>query len=106
MQSVLKASTRPTAVFATNDPAAIGAITACREAGLEVPGDISIVGAGCIEGSYHPNPFVTTVDWPRTELGARAAEMLLRLIAGEKLEERHAVLEPELQVRQSAAAPR
>jgi LacI family transcriptional regulator, galactose operon repressor len=106
MQEVLKASSRPTAMFATNDPAAIGAIVACRVAGLDIPGDISIVGAGCIEGSYHPNPFVTTVDWPRTELGARAAEMLLRLIAGEKFEERHVVLKPELQVRQSAAPPR
>jgi LacI family transcriptional regulator len=106
MQAVLKAAKRPTAVFVTNDPAAIGAIAACREAGLEVPGDISIVGAGCIEGSYHPNPFLTTVDWPRTELGAQAAGMLLRLIAGEKFEERHVVLEPQLRVRQSTARPR
>jgi LacI family transcriptional regulator len=106
MQALLSAKKRPTAIFATNDPAAIGAIEACREAGLEVPGDISIVGAGCIEGSYHPYPFLTTVDWPRTQLGARAAEMLLALIAGDKIEERHVVLEPQLRVRQSTAPPR
>jgi DNA-binding LacI/PurR family transcriptional regulator len=73
---------------------------------LDVPGDISIVGAGCIEGSYHPNPFVTTVDWPRTELGHRAAEMLLRLVAGERFEERHVVLKPQLRIRQSTGPVR
>jgi LacI family transcriptional regulator len=106
MQALLQASRRPTAVFATNDPSAIGAIAACREAGLDVPRDMSIVGAGCIEGSYHPNPFVTTVDWPRTELGRRAAEMLLSMVAGEKIEQRHVVLKPQLRVRQSTARPR
>lgn len=101
MRKLLKNRERPTAVFASNDPGAIGAIAACREAGLGVPGDVSIVGAGCIEGSYHPNPFVTTVDWPRTDLGHRAAEMLLRLINGERIEQRHVVFEPRLLKRQS-----
>ncbi len=106
MRALLDLSERPTAVFAGNDPGAIGAIGSCRDAGLDVPRDISIIGAGCIEGSYHPNPFVTTVDWPRTELGRHAAEMLLRLVAGERFEERHVTLKPELRVRQSTAAPR
>jgi LacI family transcriptional regulator len=106
MQALLESSERPTAVFASNDPGAIGAIAACRDAGLDVPGDISIVGAGCIEGSYHPNPFVTTVDWPRTELGHQAAEMLLRLVGGERFEQRHVVLKPELRIRQSAGPAR
>jgi LacI family transcriptional regulator len=101
MRKLLKNRERPTAVFASNDPGAIGAIAACREAGLGVPGDVSIVGAGCIEGSYHPNPFVTTVDWPRTDLGHRAAEMLLRLVNGERLEQRHVVFAPRLLKRQS-----
>jgi len=65
MQQLLRSRPRPTAVFAGNDPMAIGAVYALREAGLNIPGQVSVVGAGNIEGSHHPNPFLTTVDWPR-----------------------------------------
>jgi LacI family transcriptional regulator len=65
MKRLLQLKSPPTAVFAANDPMAIGAVYACRDAGLDVPLDISIVGAGNIEGAHHPNPFLTTVDWPR-----------------------------------------
>ena len=94
----------PTAVFAANDPQAIGAIYACREAGLRVPEDISIIGAGNIEGVYHPSPFLTTIDWPRKELGNIAAELLLRAI--EKRDGRHSeghVFPPRLLIRYSTA---
>ncbi len=81
MHRFLQRHPRPTAVFAANDPMAIGVLNACREAGLRVPADISVVGAGNIEGIHHPNPFLTTIDWPRTELGRAAAELLLEQIA-------------------------
>jgi LacI family transcriptional regulator len=77
MRALLRSTPRPTAVFAANDPMAIGAICACREAGLSVPAQVSVVGAGNIEGVHHPNPFLTTVDWPRQELGRCAATLLL-----------------------------
>lgn len=77
MRRLLAATPRPSAVFAANDPMAIGAVYAAREAGLDVPGDVSIVGAGNIEGAYHPNPFLTTMDWPREELGRVAADFLI-----------------------------
>ena len=76
MRKLIALAPRPTAVFAGNDPMAIGAFYACKEAGLAVPADISIVGAGNIEGAHHPNPFLTTVDWPRVELGRAAAGAL------------------------------
>jgi LacI family transcriptional regulator len=81
MNKLLQLSPPPTAVFAANDPMAIGAVYACREAGLAIPEDISIVGAGNIEGAHHPNPFLTTVDWPRIELGRIAARLLMASIA-------------------------
>lgn len=81
MNKLLQLSPPPTAVFAANDPMAIGAVYACREAGLAIPEDISIVGAGNIEGAHHPNPFLTTVDWPRIELGRTAARLLMASIA-------------------------
>ena len=107
MEKLLKMDAPPTGVFAGNDPMAIGAVYAVREAGLQVPDDISIVGAGNIEGRYHPNPFVTTLDWPRKELGRIAASMLMATIsnpAGDHATVR--VFEPRLLVRQSTARPR
>lgn len=102
MKRLLRLEPRPTAVFTANDPMAIGAIYACREAGLRVPEDISLVGAGNIEGPHHPNPFLTTIDWPRTEMGRAAGELLLEAMAAapqDKPADR--VFEPSLLVRQS-----
>jgi LacI family transcriptional regulator len=105
MQRLLSAPLPPTAVFAANDPMAIGAVYACRDAGLQVPSDVSIIGAGNIEGMHHPNPFLTTIDWPRVDLGRAAARMLLEAIADPKRQEPAlAVFAPTLLVRQSTAA--
>jgi LacI family transcriptional regulator len=108
MQQFLKSEPRPTAVFAGNDPMAIGALFACQEAGLNVPLDISLVGAGNIEGYQSPNPFLTTVDWPREEMGRTAAILLL---AGAKEgdggapEHRQQTFIPRLIKRQSTGSP-
>lgn len=104
MEKLLQLRPRPTAVFAMNDPQAIGAVYACRHAGLRVPEDISIVGAGNIEGVFHPHPFLTTIEWPRVELGRVAAEILLKMISsrGQETPESH-VFEPELLIRHSTA---
>lgn len=107
MNRLLHQKTTPTAVFAANDPEAVGAIWACREAGLDVPGDISIMGAGNIEGVYHPNPFVTTIDWPRQELGRIAAKILLGRIDKTGKDSAHShVFQPEMLIRHSTAPPR
>ncbi|HLJ47976.1 MAG TPA: LacI family DNA-binding transcriptional regulator [Bryobacteraceae bacterium] len=102
MRAILRMKPRPTAVFAANDPMAVGAVYACRDAGLRVPEDISIVGAGNIESPHHPNPFLTTVDWPREELGRVAATILLESIkpSGE-MQPTSKVFEPRLLIRQS-----
>ena len=107
MKELLTLDPRPTAVFTGNDPMAIGAVYACRDAGLRVPEDISIVGAGNIEGPHHPNPFLTTIDWPRTELGKFAGEVLLQAMSDELGDPpQKKVFEPRLLVRQSTASVR
>jgi LacI family transcriptional regulator len=104
MKKLLGVSHRPTAVFAANDPMGIGAVYACRDAGLRVPQDVSVIGAGNIEGQHHPNPFLTTVDWPRIELGRAAATMLLSAMANtEERQSAKAVFEPKVLIRQSTA---
>lgn len=105
MRELLRLSARPTAVCAVNDPAALGALRACQEAGLDVPSDISITGAGAIEPSYLPFPFLTTTIWPRDEVGRQAAGLLLDLIAGRTPERQDIVVKPHLVERLSTAPP-
>ncbi|RPI28395.1 MAG: LacI family transcriptional regulator [Acidobacteria bacterium] len=107
MFALLGTKPRPTAVFAGNDPMGIGALYACREAGLRVPADISVVAAGNIEGAHHPNPFLTTIDWPREELGRAAGSLLLASIqeGSDQATDRVKKFAPRLLVRQSTAPP-
>ena len=54
MGDLLKMDPRPTGVFGPSDPAATGAVLAARQAGLRVPEDISVIGAGAIEHDFQP----------------------------------------------------
>ncbi len=73
---------RPTAVFCANDIQAIGAITACRDANLRVPDDISIMGFDDLPIAQCTTPQLTTVRVPADEMGAKAAETLITAIRG------------------------
>jgi LacI family transcriptional regulator len=68
---------RPTALFACNDVAALGAMRACSESGLRVPEDISIFGYDDAPVSQLTNPRLTTMRQPANEMGQIAAEYLL-----------------------------
>ena len=94
----------PTAIFASNDPAAIGAMAAANEAGLTVPGDVAFVGAGSIHYGDMLHVPLTTVSWSKAEMGQAAATLLLDLIDGKKKVRRHRTITipPELLVRQSS----
>ena len=98
---------RPTAVTCYNDLVAIGVVRALRELGLDVPGDVSVVGFDDIEvASYLAVP-LTTVHSPRQEIGRRATQMLIQHVeaAGHAPVER-VILDTELVVRGSTAPPR
>jgi LacI family transcriptional regulator len=90
------------ALFAYNDLAAIGSIRAIREAGLEVPRDISIVGFDDIEAANYHYPPLTTVRQPLAEMGQIAAKALMQAIEGKPGPEEIAV-KPQLMVRSSSA---
>ena len=77
MTELLALTPRVDAVFAANDPAAIGAMKAVWAAGLRVPDDIAIVGAGDVAYGDMLRVPLTTVSWSKEELGRRAAELLL-----------------------------
>lgn len=67
----------PTAIFATSDYKAIGAMNAAREMGLRVPDEISILGYDDVEVSEMMYPSLSTVNQNTKKLGERAAEILL-----------------------------
>lgn len=95
----------PTAVFAANDRMAFGAMRAIDEAGLRVPHDISVVGLDDIEVAAFQTPPLTTVRQSFTKMATLGVQLLLELLAGREPEQPHVVLEPELIVRHSTAAP-
>lgn len=101
MQKWIAAGDLPSAIFAANDPAAIGAMAAANEAGLKVPDDIALVGAGSIHYGDMLRVPLTTVSWSKAEMGQAAATLLLELIDGKKKNRTVTVL-PELLIRHSS----
>jgi len=107
MQALLAINPRLDAVFAANDPAAIGAMQAIWEAGLSIPDDIAVIGAGDIAHGGLLRVPLTTVGWEKEELGRRAAELIFEQIGGrEDLAFRRVVVPPRLVVRGSCGATR
>jgi DNA-binding LacI/PurR family transcriptional regulator len=79
---ISQAGERATALFAANDASAVGALAAVQASGLSVPGDISVVGFDDIPIARYATPPLTTVRVAIDVLGARAANLLLRGLAG------------------------
>jgi LacI family transcriptional regulator len=103
MKKLLALKPRIDAVFASNDPSAIGAMKAIWEAGLRVPDDIAIVGAGDIALGDLLRVPLTTVSWSRDEQGKQAAILLLDRIGPQPSDRfRSVVIPPKLIVRRSS----
>jgi len=92
-----------TAVFAANDQMALGVLAAMREAGRDVPGDVSVVGFDDIAEAAYFAPALTTIRQDLAALGTRSVEMLLAVLAGEAAQQ--VEIAPELVVRRSAGPP-
>lgn len=94
---------RPTAIFATNDLMALGALSAVREAGLSCPQDVSIISFDGLDISQFSTPALTTVYQPGYQLGNTAARLLLERIEGNKKGPQQIVLPTQLRVRDSVS---
>lgn len=72
----------PTAIIAVNDQMAVGALTATHRRGLDIPGDLTIVGFGDTTAARQSWPPLTTVSVPRHEMGAAAMSAMLDQLSG------------------------
>jgi LacI family transcriptional regulator len=82
MEQLLALRDRPTAVLATNDVVAVGALMACRAAGVRVPGDISITGVDNTDLGATQMPGLTSIQTPIVELGRLAGNYLMARLEG------------------------
>jgi DNA-binding LacI/PurR family transcriptional regulator len=88
------------AVFVASDVMAMGALRALRQAGRRVPDDVAVVGFDDIDNARYTEPPLTTVRQPTIEMGRQMVRLLLRITAGEEVEE-PVILPTELIVRES-----
>jgi LacI family transcriptional regulator len=72
---------RPTAIFATNNFIAVGALRALRDGGLRVPQDVSLVCFDDLASAVLIDPFLTVADQPAYEMGRRATELLIARVS-------------------------
>ncbi|HBY96921.1 MAG TPA: LacI family transcriptional regulator [Chloroflexi bacterium] len=94
---------RPTAIFASNDQMAIGAITSLRRLGITVPNDVSVAGLDDIPSARYIEPPLTTIEVPLHQLGAYGMQTILCILSGESVESFY--LSHTLIVRRSTAPP-
>jgi LacI family transcriptional regulator len=106
-RQLLTLDDRPTAVFAANDLSAMQTMHVARTLGLDIPGDVSVVGFDNIPESALIEPPLTTIDQSIQEMGRRAVELLIDVIEGETGRAQQVTLPTRLVVRQSSGvAPR
>jgi LacI family transcriptional regulator len=82
-RKLLSLPDRPTAIFAANDMSAMGVYQATREFGLQIPGDLSVIGFDNLREAAHLKPPLTTIDQSIEKMGAMATEMIVKLVEGE-----------------------
>ncbi|MFC4243221.1 LacI family DNA-binding transcriptional regulator [Gryllotalpicola reticulitermitis] len=95
----------PTAIFAANDLSALGALDAAHELGVDVPGQLSVVGFDDIPDASSVSPRLTTVAQPLHEMGAQALQMLVGQLNGDDSGRLHHHLRSTLVVRETTAPP-
>ena len=99
MQQLL--ASKPDSVFAANDRMAAGAYQAIKEAGLNIPNDISVAGFDDISLASQLDPPLTTIKQPIQSLGTRAVETLIHVIQQSGNSPIQLLLQPELVIRNS-----
>jgi len=101
MDALLKEGKIPDAIFAVNDPVAIGAFQRIGEAKLRIPEDVAIIGISNNKIASLVNPQLTTINQPSFEMGRKAAEILINIIKDGTVVPKTLILDTELIIRGS-----
>ena len=104
IEKLLAQGGRFTALFAFNDVSAIGAIRALRDAGMEVPDDVAVVGFDDIPSAAYNTPSLTTIRQPLRRMGEIAAQTLLERLRKKGAAPGEVAVEPELVIRESTTS--
>lgn len=94
----------PTAAFCFSDQMALGVLAACRDMGIRVPKDFSIIGFDDLASSRYLTPPLTTISQPMREIGVRAVNLLLAIIEAVEVPHQQ-TLDFSLMLRGSTAVP-
>ena len=106
MRQLLEVRPLPDGVFCYNDPVAIGAMKAILEAGLKLPQDIAVVGAGNVRYSDVLSVPLTTIDQGTCRIGVLAAELLIARIGSKSsMRPQKILIPPRLVERESTRRP-
>jgi LacI family transcriptional regulator len=101
-RNLLALPQRPTAIFACNDAMAIGALSALRDEGIKVPGDIALAGFDDVPIASYLSPSLTSVTVGIHSLGVRAIETVLHAVKHHNKHYKQQILLPaELNLRES-----
>jgi LacI family repressor for deo operon, udp, cdd, tsx, nupC, and nupG len=102
MRYLLSLNHPPDAVFCFNDLLALGAMSMLHEAGLNIPGDVAVVGVDDIEEGRYSNPTLTTISPDKEEISRLAVSLLIGRIKGTRQQPPERMTVPfQLRVRQS-----
>jgi len=100
---LLRSALPPTAIVAASDTQALGVLEAAADLGLQVPGDLSVIGYDDIEAADYVG--LTTIHQPLQETGSRAVRRLLELIGGSSGPVLREILEVWLVARRTTSPP-
>lgn len=107
VKKILALTPRPTAIFALNDSMAIGALSALRELGVEIPGDMALAGFDDIPIARFLSPTLTSVHVSISDLGAQAIQKLVHAIHKKNRHaKQHVVIATSLAQRESCSCPK
>jgi DNA-binding LacI/PurR family transcriptional regulator len=107
MQLMMQQSRKPDAIFASSDKLTTNCLRFFKREGLQVPGDIAIIGFSNLDLTDLLSPSLSVVRQPAFEMGRIAAELLIRMIESKKQDAsfENRVLPAELLVRESSVRP-
>jgi LacI family transcriptional regulator len=106
MEQLLKNNPSPSAVLCANDAQAMGAMVACKAQGLQVGADISIMGYGNSEAAMCVEPPLASIDHAIVENGRHLADLLLKRMAGEPVEQLNRLEPINIIMRPSVGPPK